>query len=327
METANFITSIFWEGKTMNNRNVAHAWAHQHKARATGSNFYFEGDTIYSYGRHFPIARIDVDRGIVWFTTRGYSNTTAKHISLARQAIPSVYTVAYVDSVDSPERSFMIYRDEALGLLERRRTEKWTRDVGTFLANLGAFFNATNAMKYDAETVSLKMRESVADAANRLSAARDEYLEAYAANSAKREADAKKRAEKAREKMAEKVAEFHAGEVGPSTEFKKVLGTDLLRVYRGEVQTSQGVTFGVADAKTFWMHLGHIIRGALDFDARAEGFELKFGDFRLNRIVGGTIYAGCHKIERAEVMRFAASLGLNTDPDPTPEYAGGSDHE
>lgn len=313
----------------MNNRSVAHSWAHQTKASGRGSNFYFEGDTIYSYGPHFPVARIDVDRGIVWLTVNGYSVTTAKHISLAWQAIPSVYTVAYVNNINFPERSFVIYRDEALGLLERRRTEKWTRDVGTFLAKLGAFFNATNAMKYDAETVSLKMRESVADAANRLSAARDEYLEAYAANSAKREADAKKRAEKARERLVGKIAEFHAGEVGPSTEFKKVLGCDLLRVYRGEVQTSQGVTFSVDDAKTFWVYLGHIIRGALSFDARADGrgLVLRFGQFQLDRIVGGTIYAGCHKIERSEVMRFAESLGLNTGLDPTPEYVGGSDHE
>lgn len=231
----------------MNNRNVVHAWAHQHEARATGSNFYFVGDTIYSYGPHFPIARIDVDRGIVWFTTRGYSNTTAKHTSLARQAIPSVYTVAYVDSVDSPERSFVTYRDEARGLLERRRTEKWTRDVGTFLAKLVAFFAAINPTAFDQTGVDQGVRLELVGLANRLSEARDEYLEAYAANSARREADAKK---------------------------------------------------------------------------RAGGFELRFGQFRLDRIFAGTIYAGCHKIERAEVMRFAGSLGLNTDIPA--EYTGGA---
>lgn len=38
---------------------VAHLWAHQTQdhARNKLGNFYFDGATIYSYGRHFPIAR------------------------------------------------------------------------------------------------------------------------------------------------------------------------------------------------------------------------------------------------------------------------------
>ena len=38
---------------------VAHLWANksQDSARESGGRFYFVGDTIYSYGSHFPIAR------------------------------------------------------------------------------------------------------------------------------------------------------------------------------------------------------------------------------------------------------------------------------
>ena len=38
---------------------VAHLWAHKSQdfARNPGHNFYFHGDTIYSYGSHFPVAR------------------------------------------------------------------------------------------------------------------------------------------------------------------------------------------------------------------------------------------------------------------------------
>ena len=37
---------------------VAHLWAHKSQdfARNPGHNFYFHGDTIYSYGSHFPVA-------------------------------------------------------------------------------------------------------------------------------------------------------------------------------------------------------------------------------------------------------------------------------
>jgi len=58
---------------------VAHLWAHksQDYARNPGHNFYFHGDTIYSYGSHFPVARHVTRRGrsAVLFTTRSYSRS------------------------------------------------------------------------------------------------------------------------------------------------------------------------------------------------------------------------------------------------------------
>lgn len=42
------------------------------------------GDTVYSYGSHYPLAR--VIRGKVFVNSAGYSNTTSKHICWAREA-------------------------------------------------------------------------------------------------------------------------------------------------------------------------------------------------------------------------------------------------
>lgn len=72
---------------------IAHLWAHktQDDARNQGGNFYFSGDTIYSYGSHFPIARhVTNDKGVagILFTNQTWSNTTAKHIHNVRGAIP-----------------------------------------------------------------------------------------------------------------------------------------------------------------------------------------------------------------------------------------------
>lgn len=292
----------------MNNRDVAHAWAHQNRDRANGSNFYFEGDTIYSYGRHFPIARIDAAEQTVWFTTDGYSSTTAKHKSLARQAIPSRYRVALVPDPLLPSSGIRYYLNHFKALAGRRHTERWASDFNYTASQYRIFRECYNGVP----GLNPTNFDALTELFNRVGADVAEFWRLRDATAADRAKAAKKRAGKAREKMAEKIAKFHAGEIGPGVEFKKVLGCDLLRVYRGEVQTSQGVTFGVDDAKTFWMHLGHIIRGALDFDARADGLVLNFGQFRLDRIVEGTIYAGCHKIDRSEVIRFAESLGLDT---------------
>lgn len=68
--------------------DVAHYWAHQRQdnGRVSGGNFYFEGRTIYSYGTHFPIATLQDDNKVL-MTTRGYSNTTSKHLYEVRSAI------------------------------------------------------------------------------------------------------------------------------------------------------------------------------------------------------------------------------------------------
>lgn len=86
----------------MNNKETAHRWAHQTSARGAGSNLFFEGETIYSYGHHFPIARLfahpKTKAQCVLFTTRGYSSSTARHKSYVSSAC-SHLPMLYVDDV------------------------------------------------------------------------------------------------------------------------------------------------------------------------------------------------------------------------------------
>lgn len=68
----------------MNNRDLARQFA-AGATRGTGSHMFIEGDAIYSYGHHFPIARRQ-PFGYT-FNPAGYSNTTAKHKSFVRGAL------------------------------------------------------------------------------------------------------------------------------------------------------------------------------------------------------------------------------------------------
>ena len=57
-----------------NTGEIPHLWAHhtQDEARNRQGNLYFVGDTIYSYGSHFPIARQitnDAGQRAILFTT------------------------------------------------------------------------------------------------------------------------------------------------------------------------------------------------------------------------------------------------------------------
>ena len=69
----------------MNNKQVAQAFA-TGATKGKGSNLFIEGDTIYSYGRYFPIAR-RLPKGGYWINPEKYSQSTTRHQSLVRNAI------------------------------------------------------------------------------------------------------------------------------------------------------------------------------------------------------------------------------------------------
>ena len=83
---------------------IPHLWAHrtQDDARNQKGSLYFTGDTIYSYGSHFPIARQvtnETGERAILFTTETRSVTTSIHCSAVRSAIPSGLVVFHVPTV------------------------------------------------------------------------------------------------------------------------------------------------------------------------------------------------------------------------------------
>jgi len=85
--------------KVFSDSEVAHIWANQtqDEGRNSRNTFYFNGRTIYSYGSHFPIAEVSKNNpNVIFFTTRGYSPTTTKHIYLVRRAIADYKQIVYV---------------------------------------------------------------------------------------------------------------------------------------------------------------------------------------------------------------------------------------
>ncbi|MBZ5721189.1 MAG: hypothetical protein LAO03_12490 [Acidobacteriia bacterium] len=109
---------------------VPHLWAHKTQSEATNPrrNLYFTGDTIFSYGEHFPIAR-HVTGGTkrkplagVLFTSRSYSSTTAKHKGKVRQSIPSnvmAFEVPNVNVWDGHSANLQYFSNEAKRLLAK----------------------------------------------------------------------------------------------------------------------------------------------------------------------------------------------------------------
>lgn len=84
----------------MNNKLLAKKFA-AGATSGTGSNLFIDGNTIYSYGYHFAVAKRTGD-ATANITTRRYSQSTARHVSLVRSALSSAgFILTETDSVNA----------------------------------------------------------------------------------------------------------------------------------------------------------------------------------------------------------------------------------
>ena len=82
-----------------NHSEVAHYWANKVQTSGKACNMFYNNETIYSYGHHFPIAK-HINNNLILFTSKGYSISTSKHLGITRSAIPSEIEVLTVPNIE-----------------------------------------------------------------------------------------------------------------------------------------------------------------------------------------------------------------------------------
>ena len=323
--------------KTVFDRDeLTHVWAHQKATygRAKSTNMYFEGPTIYSYGSHFPMARLvlgkDKKPAAVLLTTRRFSNTTSQHQSDVRSAV-SHLTRFHVTDVRQTKHAVNLndYRRRIAAAAEEAKAAKaLTLDKIDALDKLIAEANAY------AEFFKLKTRLAYPegfDKAAEEARGREEAKKA-ADRQAKREAaERAKRAAQTAAAHAEfeakkpeydaDVAKWLAGELKtyPSLPIKtswprdvrhdlqqKVDGGTRLRVVGSRIQTSRGAVFEVEKAKPLLALVRAGGKGtAYHSELSVDGYSGVAVNYDAK-----TVSVGCHTVTFAEVERVAAQLGL-----------------
>jgi hypothetical protein len=287
---------------------VAHLWANQSQSEARNGNrsFYFDGDTIFSYGGHFPVARIVTSsRGEVaaLFNPATYSQTTKCHQSLARSAsshlahfsVPSLGEKwgggepGHADNL----RHFKERIQSAAEAVARSRTFKDWR-----VRTLQELVSEANAY---ATFFGLRTRFKVPS---------DKAVQA-ALTKSRREAAELRRREAERQRWAlemarELVSEWKAGK---HVQVPSVVEDVFLRVRHREgesvVETSKGAEVPLSHAA----RLLPVIRSGKPY--QHNGHTIHVGHFRIDAIdADGNVTAGCHFIKRAELERLAGELGL-----------------
>lgn len=117
---------------------VARLWVNQSQesARYKGGNFYFNGETIFSYGSHFPIARIthnNAGERAILFTDRRYSNTTSRHIRDVWRAVRDENVIEVYEPDANQYENFSYWHSEAVFQVEKlarsRKPELYTNNI------------------------------------------------------------------------------------------------------------------------------------------------------------------------------------------------------
>lgn len=287
----------------MDHKMIAHVWAKQSKPRAQGFSVFFEGDTIYSYGRHFPIARHIVnakgDKAVL-FTSRSYSVSTSKHVSFTRGALRGdcpVFTVS--DPSATPDPAAM--RAECAARLVDALTK-----AARARTNVEWYIGAAEQIILEANQFAAffgrKWRlEMPADRAAALADARKRAVLA----DARKAAETRKQHEAARVRFAGELEKWRRGEPA------NVWGSPdtALRIVGDQVQTSRGAEFPVEHAKrAFRLIAACQAKGA---GWSRNGHTIHLGHFQIDKIKpSGDVKAGCHLVKWSEIVRVAALLDL-----------------
>lgn len=303
----------------MNNRQVAHAWAHGQSGK--GSNLYSDGQTLTSY-RTTIAAKID---DVIYISADNMSPTTGRHLSYTRQAINYERSTIFRTPAFSWSGSNPALTHEAMILPAVRRAiqelESALTNIRTRQSTKNAAIMEYNARREEIEALAARVGVTLPDM-SRIEAT-PEAIAQY--QEEKRQAEERKeqaRIAAAKKQQAEDAEQFKEWLQGVPVQFPRPYhrhgGTDYIKVSIGgdKVITSQGAEAPLEHVKKalrFYESRRNKAQyvqadGSTDYrflDYHTNGHKIPLGIFTLDSIdEQGNVKAGCHYFKAAEIARF-----------------------
>jgi len=270
--------------------SIAHLWANklQDEARTPTGNYYFDGLSIFSYGRHFEIAKhVKNEAGIeaVLFTESTYSVTTSKQVHVTYHAASHLNIIKCYEPSASHSSNFEYWLKEA-----EEQVQKLTsaRKPEIYISNIG--YIKTKVEKY-ANFFSIEIPALLVEIF-KLDSKDNEYYSKKLAYLKEKEAKERKELKKAH---AEALQNWYEGK---TTRLYVNDGKDYLRLKDGRIETTQGVQIPLEIGRRFYAN-------------KIENNALQVGDKLLYyyvREVGKIIKIGCHTFDRSYIVKFAESI-------------------
>lgn len=319
---------------------IPHLWFHktQASARNAKQSLYFENETIFSYGGHFPIAmHVTNESGkcAVLFTTRTHSITTSGHCSAVLSAIPDSTLIFHVPVVRVSDKWGRIDDEHITNLADyvtrineditssARARSAWKKEcrhvdavkLVTEAKAYAKFFGMPAPTLPNVPALDSKEMQAIRDRESKNSAKRAEQTRLEKIQRQKEEAE---RAEKWRN--GEYVGSLYNTPV--MLRLTNTVEQELDEPIGMIVQTSRGASVPVAHALRGLRFVRAVVAKGIPYVRN--GHTLRLGHYPIDRIdADGTLHAGCHVIPYSEIERIAPALEtFNIAPAPIEENAG-----
>lgn len=296
----------------MRNSDVAHYWANQNRASANGSNFSFDGATIYSYST--PIGHIVENNGrrLYLHNTKRYSVTTSKHQTYAISATYANGIRVFVDT----DIDFVKYANDET-ILDRVETYLVTQIKNTLLDLNNKRKKVTNILSVvfdiyeELNTLLTFYRKpnnygdiivSFVNESKRIDKVLDTLDDLISYVNELTRTEREKRQNISYKTFTTCLEEWRKGKRQSLGRFYDGVKT-YLRLCGDQVQTSKGIRFTIDDARRFWTAIKFSISHQIEKEVEWLGFK-------------GTVYPtgdikiGCHCIDYSEIETLAKQLKL-----------------
>ena len=300
---------------------IAHLWAHQLQddARTPSDNFYFNGKTIYSYGSHFPIAKIVEENHptlgtVCLFTTKGYSVTTSQQMSAVRQAIPGYWTVINVETIDfhrikkyakdDHKKNIKEHLQSAFEFSEKQKRARkydYTSDIEFELSQAKIYVEY-----YKLKSLLTKAEKELLFSDGDFNAS--QYAEIV---EKKKASNKRKRAKADRERLKKAAKDIEAWKEGANV-FVPYQAETMLRLTADgkEIETSRSSRVPLDRAKLLWKLIKNTMDTKTQWKKNGKTFEI--GNFSVDRVeIDGTTTIGCHVLIFTEIKRMADIMKWN----------------
>jgi hypothetical protein len=294
------------------NATLAHVWASQSQETGKANSMFFQGTEIYSYGRHYCIAKLFGKVALV--NSNGYSNSTAKHTRHVRRAIthlatfdvPNVYNptaqenITYLANQVADSMKHLIkclnvctWNDKG-EIYEVDRIQHAVKKFNLYCET----FNIQDSITLDEETladlkaihaeklVKTKLREAARTARQAV-----EYAERQKAN------EARWAKEELEYKESVKAWKLFQGSI------KGYSDQVFLRINQEKnlVETSRGADVPLDEALSLIMRINR--------NEAVQG--VKIGSFEVKELTPSHLVIGCHNIPLEEMNKVFSLTGVN----------------
>ena len=273
------------------NSEIAHIWANELEYKGQKGNLFYVGKTVYSYGYHFAIAK-HLDYKTILITTRGYSNSTSKHINLVKQAISHKDKIYCNNPTGSHEENIKSFISEILFeanfLLKAKKPEKYIFNIECIKNTLNKYLEYFNLKlsKEQAGKIDIKSKE--------------DFAEKMKIQKAKIEKQEKSLIAKGKKLFPIYVHNFRNGlkndflseEIKALNKYFNFLGEPVLfKIKETEIESSKGVKIPLEIAKRYINKFYNNEIKPLD----------KILNYEVNKIDKNLLVIGCHNIYKTEI--------------------------